>query len=60
MTLSLGLSSGVRATLPLQFLVLKSRLSGLRTIHTRDRILWEASLGVVKILHTLVGGPSST
>ena len=26
----------VRATLPLQFLVLKSRLSGLRTIHARD------------------------
>ena len=26
----------VRATLPLQFLVLKSRSSGLRTIHTRD------------------------
>ena len=26
----------VRATLPLRFLVLKSGLSGLRTIHTRD------------------------
>ena len=47
----------VRATLPLQFLVLKLRS---QTIHARDRILREASGGVGKILRTPVGCPSST
>ena len=50
----------VRATLPLQFLVLKSQSSQSQTIHTRDRKLWEALLGVTKILRTPVGCPSST
>ena len=39
---------GVRATLPLQFLVLKSRSSGSRTIHARDNPHkgWDASGGI--------------
>ena len=52
----------VRATLPLQFLVLKLRSSGSRTIHARDNPHkgWDASGGVAKILRTPVGCPSST